>query len=346
MFSERKSILRKVQLTGGSTLTVSLPKEWIRAFGIKPGDYLEIQFQPDGSLKLMPQKSVAEIYNVEMYVDEDMSESVMIREFISRYLAGYDIIKVNFHDKKLYLKDVLKGVMNKKMIGMEVIEESVNSLTVQCLAKHSTLPVLTALKRMGNITLFMLNDFIRALEQGSKEILKSIVERDDTVDKFYIFILRQLKMTTLGLLSPADIKLKDLRECLGLRLVVKSIERIGDHIANSSKYMYEISTPFSNLPIKNIIELALKSKEIYSKALEAFFENNVKQAHLVADSIKEVQRLERKVIERIITAVKNIEDAMNLRLVTESLRRIADYSSDIAEITINLAIIPPRRLLR
>ncbi|HDO41837.1 MAG TPA: phosphate uptake regulator PhoU, partial [Candidatus Bathyarchaeota archaeon] len=41
------SQLRRIQLTGGSTYVVSLPKNWAKAAGIKPGDYVQLIPQPD-----------------------------------------------------------------------------------------------------------------------------------------------------------------------------------------------------------------------------------------------------------------------------------------------------------
>ena len=49
--------LRKVQLTGGSTYAVSLPKNWAKAAGIKPGDHVQLIPQPDMSLLIVPGKA-------------------------------------------------------------------------------------------------------------------------------------------------------------------------------------------------------------------------------------------------------------------------------------------------
>jgi len=46
--------LRRVQITGGSTYIVSLPKGWAESLGLKPGDYVQIVRQPDMSLLLIP----------------------------------------------------------------------------------------------------------------------------------------------------------------------------------------------------------------------------------------------------------------------------------------------------
>src|SRR5256885_1642669 len=45
---------RKLQLTGGSTYVVSLPKPWISATGLKPGDTVFLESMPDGSITVLP----------------------------------------------------------------------------------------------------------------------------------------------------------------------------------------------------------------------------------------------------------------------------------------------------
>mgnify|MGYP000235727098 CR=1 FL=1 len=338
-----KRNLRKVQLTGGSTLIVSLPKEWVKNVGLSPGSYVSVQIQPDGSLKITPVSHLERMSSeATMVVTEEMSSDTVIREFLSRYLAGYNLIRIEFKNEGRIHKGTIKRVIQHKVIGMEVIEESAEGMLIQCLANHSELPVRTALRRMSNITLSMLDDLIKGMEQGKYEIIKELPPRDDNVDKFYIFILRQLKMVMLGLLSPEDIGTHDLRECLGLRLVIKSIERIADHVANSAHYLGEIKGEIHSELLLKLCELGRESRKLYSNSIKAFFKSDALLAHEVADDIKYVYKLENEVVASVISKLIDVRDATLLRLVAESLRRIADYSTDICEITINLHISPPR----
>ena len=45
---------RKVQRVGYSTLTVSLPRDWVEDVKLKAGDIVSIKREDDGSLKLVP----------------------------------------------------------------------------------------------------------------------------------------------------------------------------------------------------------------------------------------------------------------------------------------------------
>ena len=44
--------MRKLQVTGGSTVIVSLPKEWIRANNLGKGDFVNLEELASGDLRL------------------------------------------------------------------------------------------------------------------------------------------------------------------------------------------------------------------------------------------------------------------------------------------------------
>jgi len=334
-------ILRRVQVTGGSTFIVSLPKGWVRNIGLRAGDYVITQPQPDGSLRIMPAKGFkAKAFKTSLVIHSEMNPNAITREFVARYLAGYDIIKVTFEDRlpkhRLVIKDVLR-----KMIGVEIIEELADSIVVQCLAKPSELPVRVAIRRMANLAFYMLADFIKAMRTGNFQLLQGMRDRDDNVDRFYKFILRQLKMITLGIISPSDVGLNDLRECLGFRLVIKSIERIADHVVNASNCILQLNIKLDEATKESVMNFAQEVSQLFSKSVKSLFDLNVKLAHEVADSIDKIEEEENEIISSIMLTCKEIKCAVLLRLVIESLKRIADYSADIAEIAVNLAVEPP-----
>lgn len=334
-------ILRRIQVTGGSTFIVSLPKGWIRNVGLKAGDYVITQPQPDGSLKIAPaEKFRTKTSRTNLIIRSGMNSDAITREFVARYLAGYDIIKVIFEDKIPIHRIVIKEVL-RKMIGVEIIEELTDSIVVQCLAKPSELPVRVAVRRMANLAFYMLADLIKALRTGNLQLLQNMNERDDNVDRFYKFILRQLKMITLGIISPFDVGLNDLRECLGFRLVIKSIERIADHVVNASNCMLQLNNVLDKEIQEKIVIFSQEISQIFSKSIKSLFDLNVKLAHEVADSVDRIEKEENEIISSIMLICKEVKRAVFLRLVIESLKRIADYSADIAEIAVNLTVEPP-----
>src|SRR5688500_5655154 len=86
--------LRKVQLTGGSSITVTLPKSWIEKSKIRAGDVVGCVEQPDGSLNVTPHikgERPNQQYTIEIQNDEG---SYLFRKIIAAYLTGYDTIRL------------------------------------------------------------------------------------------------------------------------------------------------------------------------------------------------------------------------------------------------------------
>lgn len=103
------SQLRKVQLTGGSTYVVSLPKNWAKAAGIKPGDHVQLIPQPDMSLLIVPGEGKKREELSEVLIDAPLAENPedTARELIACYLVGYDIIRLRLGRKALTASVIL-----------------------------------------------------------------------------------------------------------------------------------------------------------------------------------------------------------------------------------------------
>ena len=52
--------VRKLQSTGGSTFTLSLPKPWINEFDLEARDSLRVDWRPSGALRITPFQQLIE----------------------------------------------------------------------------------------------------------------------------------------------------------------------------------------------------------------------------------------------------------------------------------------------
>src|SRR6266699_4304220 len=89
--------LRKLQMTGGASYTVSLPKDWVKEQGLKVGDVVAIMPRSDSSLTLIPHEKIPAGKNrgVEVTVSppKDQDKEQILRTVLAQYLAGCDIIR-------------------------------------------------------------------------------------------------------------------------------------------------------------------------------------------------------------------------------------------------------------
>ncbi len=336
------SEIRRVQVTGGSTFIISLPKKWVRSVGLKPGSPIVINSLKDGSLILKPYKEegVASVTRAELYAKKDENFSKIIREFISRYLVGYDIIAIYFEKGMGSQKDMLKKVIREKLIGVELLEESVQHLLVQCLVKYDELPLMKALERMSIITGFMIEDAIKSFLELDKELASEVIKRDDEVDRFYLFSVRQLKHVIKNITDLYKIGLKTARDCLGYRIIIKSIERIADHAAKIAQVGMKLNKKVSKEIGEEIESFANKVLSTFKESIYSLLKLDTEKAHKVIDLSEDIVKIEEDLTSKIIMH-EDTYTVMVTKLVLDSLKRIAEYSADIAEITINLSVEQP-----
>ena len=333
--------LRKIQVTGGATYVVSLPKRWVKAAGLKPKDQVALIPQANTSLLIVPKGDLKpkEVSETTIEASAQFGPEVIIKEFIAHYLAGYDIIRIKLRNVRC--RDLIKSSIRQKLIGVEIMEESADEIVAQCLLGHVELPLRRALDRMHVLMVFMLRDAIKALENNDKVLAMEVVQRDDEVDRLYFFIVRQLKAAVYNRALIEEIGLSNPRDCLGYRLIVKSIERSGDHAARIAGVIPTLAAPINGKAIEKIVAMSSLAQKIHEDSMKALYKYDPKLINESMSEINKVIGFEEETIEQLLKLNIEPRTMMGVRLILESVRRIAEYGTDISEIAINLAVKNP-----
>ena len=129
---------------------------------------------------------------------------------------------------------------------------------------------------------------------------------------------------------------------MNFRLIVKSIERIADHavqIATSTLTLdgRKIPQPL----VDRIQKLSKLSRDAYDNALRSVDMKNGKLANDTIVKLKPILREEESATDELISSRLDNRAVVSLRLALESLRRIAEYSTDICEIVVNMTVGSP-----
>ncbi|HOO04755.1 MAG TPA: phosphate uptake regulator PhoU, partial [Methanomassiliicoccales archaeon] len=221
--------IRRVQKTGASTLTVSLPKDWADLSGLKPGDQVAMLVQTDGTIVLDPRSDRRkEALRKEIWTDGAESAEHLKRKLIGAYLAGFNVIQVRSKER---MEPEIKGAIrefSRLAIGPEVVEETANSVLLHDLSDPVELPQEKCVRRMHLIVRAMHADAIEALCQEDKGLAEDVIDRDTDVDRLYWMAVKQ------NTLIARDRRLgerigQDIFGSNDLMLVARGVERIGDH---------------------------------------------------------------------------------------------------------------------
>ncbi len=331
--------VRKIQLTGGATYIVSLPKQWARSVGLQRGDEVVIIQQPDNSLLLIPKKVLQRgDGECTITVGEDIKPKRVARLIIGHYVAGYNTIRVKFVKPNVAVRRAVKDVVRRKIIGAEIISESNEEMVIQCITDYREIGVKRIIERMAVIAKSMFTDAIDILKSRSADAARDIRERDDEADRFYWLAVRQLKRAVSNRAHLIELGLLDAREALGMRIIAKSIERIADHAVRIAVNAAMLEEEVPSMLLSDILGFARHATKVFDTAIEAFRTYDEGLAQLVMDEAEEMWDIERSILEKISRLGIKPKDAGALRLVLDSIKRVGDYSADIGEIVLHLNI--------
>lgn len=332
---------RKLQLTGGSTYIISLPKRWVVQNQLKKSSSLLVRVQDDGSLAILPSDLARQERTQEAHIvvaPED-HPGPLIRKTVAAYLVGYNTMHIKARDGKQLTprqRSALKKSARDLLVGTEIVTDTATELTLQVLLNYSELSVQSTLRRMSIITSSMHKDAITALRNLDYQMAKAVIESDTEVDRFNLYVVRLLKLAVSNPLIIKEIGLTSPRDCLGYRLITKSVERTADHATKIAENVLPLKEEINEETLERIQTMSSLAISMFEEAIDSLFKHDFDLAESVIEKMEEITKTEREAV----SSSKKIgtEEIASLRLLIESVRRTAEYASDIAEIVLNLNV--------
>ena len=333
--------IRKVQFTGKSTYVLSLPKSWIEEMHLNAGDQVALIRETDNSLSILPFISGLRdsLNEVNAIVLPDDSSSTVKRKVVSMYLAGYDIIHLKLKSGRINpsLRDGVREVVRRNLIGTEIIADASDNITLQVLLSMPELSINTAIRRMYLIASSMHRDAILALTERSHELAKEVIKSDDEVDRFSLYISRNLVMAMENGRMLREMRLENPADCLSYRVAAKSIERVADHACGIADKAIKLKDKIPEKSLQKIDKMSHFALTVLGNSVEALLRRDYHLADKTVDIAENIRTLEDDVMASI-EKYNNVHDQANIRLALENIRRTAEYASDIAEVAINETI--------
>jgi phosphate uptake regulator len=330
--------IRKIQLTGKSSYTVSLPKAWATQVGLREQSQVGISTLPDGSLRVTPRESVKPqgrgIFSI-----EGLFENALARQMIAIYIAGYDTFELRAPQIRSDQRKIIRD-MSYRLIGMEVVEETAKSVVIQDFISPNELQIKKSIRRMHLIIEAMHADAIKSLLKNDIDLANDVIIRDRDIDRHYLLVLKRLQaMVKTPFAESSDINAS---ESLEYYLTAVSLERIADHATRIAHCVLTLtggSVPTEIL--ESISEASQLSNDIMQLAMDALS----KLDPTLAEKAIEKKSSQIPVLRRVEAMALDLDAhaALPLNCIVTSIDRVADYSINIAEVAINLAVAKSER---
>ena len=253
----------------GSSILVSLPKEWIDANNLDKTNQVEIETNQN-NLSIRTQLSKRPSKEIEISYPLPKGESI-VPTITGAYLLGYDIIRIvskspiSFSDR-----ESVRGSM-RRLVGMEIIDEDATNISVQFLLDETSVNPQNILKRMSSITLGMFSDVVSSLETGDKTNLETIANRDAEINRQYFLLVRLIRSTIMDTRLAGIYNLENI-DILDYRIAANTLEIAGDTVVELSESL--IKSNLSKTELKKLYDFARDIEEIQTKSIDSFISND------------------------------------------------------------------------
>ncbi len=314
-------IERKIQLTGGSTYTVSIPKAWANARDIGSGSSVHLYPFADRLVIAQPNGSAPTRRTV-INVDT-VGESGVKKRIEAAYAAGVDEIVIEsdtgFNStRRRIVSNAVTG-----LIGIEIATETDHRIVAKSLLDPAEISLEGTIDQLRQISLSMHESAIEAvLEAERTELAEHVISRDDDVDRLFALVSRQFYRALTDVRQIEKLQ-TDRRIAFTQFRTARQLERIADHaesIANVS--INQETAPTAELG-EAFESVSVDAQRVVRTALNG----DTGEALLRRDDvIGDLDALDRELYE------EHSDDCYYYGRVLESIRRTAEYGGNIAEI--------------
>ncbi len=246
---------RKIQLVGGSSYAVSLPKEWIKENNLKEKDTIRIKKTANSSLILDVGKiQEKEIKAIKICVDKLQTKIKPL--LLSLYYQGYEEIEIFTKGELTKETRLLVRKIMTHMSGTVIEFESNQKINMKVLLNEVNLTTVQMLYRMSMVIDLLFDNLLETHSDSEVEMNENELDR-----VYHLFN----KTISLLLRQPALLKTSGIEKMSLLPpyiLLAKRLESLGDELQALSKILFRDLEKCKNY--KKDIKLL---QEIFTKIL-------------------------------------------------------------------------------
>ena len=339
-------LTRRVQRTGLSSLSVTLPKSWTDSMNLEVGDALRFRDLGQGRLELSPAKTDSPDQPREKLLRIDASDAppnLIARLLIGGYITGQDHIVVRARgglsaDQR---REVRRTVAH--VLGMTVVEESADSIEVQNFVDPGRYQLHRLLGQVVRILRSELASCLSVLSGSDGGSLDQLGPLEDEVDRFYLLMVRQLLLSSDDFQVARDIGVESHHYQIGYRLLAKVIEVTGDLVAGVGEELKANLTGFRRFSTEDRGELAgllRRFEDRLGRTMDAFDRLSVVEANTILNEISESHPTDSSLGDTLARRVKDRQVAVAAQRIVSNVLMGTEMLVVVNEVTINRSVEP------
>ena len=324
--------VRKLQLLG-LTYSVSLPPNWVKKNKLKPSDQITITWEDDGSLRLVPRVVLEEKEELKttIYLDRYKDPGMLARLILASYIRGCDTIEiVSKHtiseSRRKEIQDEIGG-----LLGLGIVESTSNRVRLHSVVDSSKFPIRPLLKKLCGLVSSMFEDAMRALNDKDLSLAADVIKREIWIDKIYALLKRQIAASSFDKTVLKKIESRGIPEIILYTVIGPRIKAITKNVVDIANNQLAIGQKaVGDLDLKKLIRLGKMAHEIFSNAVEAFFNEDEVLANRTMGSIPTFYEATEELINMLSARIKDPDLRNHLIYILRDFRWITVYADAIA----------------
>lgn len=261
----------------GSSMLISLPSEWVKNNNLKKGNMVMIEVNRNNSISLYPSDIDAEDVKEVNIPHPQLSMDSLTNQIYGAYLLGYDIIRIKGKSQISFDDRELIKLAMRKLVGLEIVDENGSNIISQFLLDANTLDAEKILRRMSSIVAGMYKDTLIGIQKKENGSKKSIVSRDDEVDRQYFLLVRLIRSAMMDQKLASKLNLSNI-DILDYRIAANHLESAGDYISDFAAALPIIC---HDKLIEEIIHAASLIEKMQEKSIAGFINKNRNESNEV-----------------------------------------------------------------
>jgi phosphate uptake regulator len=296
---------RKVIQLAGRTYVVSLPSKWVKKYGIKKGDELEVTDSASNIVFSTKREGGAKKTSINI---QNTNERTIRWLLSSLHKKGYDEIEL-FYDKSKKTA-VIQELVKDLFIGFAIVHQSSKRCVLRAISQDQDKEFDNILRRAWLVTISMGESAIEYLEQGQQRQLKELITLEKTNNQLTNFCQRTLNKK--GHIEAA-------KTCF-YYVIAWNLEKICDDY----KYICELLSENKTKLSKESLVLFKETNNFLRSYYELFYSFDLNKLNKLHDRKKELIAKGHK----LISTKKGVETTM-LNYLTGAVLKTTDFSASM-----------------
>jgi phosphate uptake regulator len=324
---------RKVQLSGGTTYTISLPKSWAQEHGIDAGSTLSLYPNGDGSLLVETDMyRSAETWSTTVDISTDSDNGIRQR-IQALHAVGFDAVTLvdktgHSTERRAIIEDIVTDLS-----GFELIEAGDTRIQLTNLIDAENVDVRKSALRLRLVMLGMHRDAVDAVLNDDETLAQRVIDRDREADKLFAMITRHFRRALTNLHEVEKLEY-DRDKLFEYYYASRQFERIADHAEKIARFTLDPETSVPASFDDRIDRLSSSSRQVVDIAADVILADAGIEGAFTALTERDNLTSDLEELDRELYTHDDPAEAYVVGLLLDSIRRTAEYGGNVASIAI------------